>query len=271
VAQPQVKPAPPIEAAPKPPLAKPRVAKSKAKPKPPSESRSTPAAPAPVNVQAVGLLGSLKKSHSANTGVVTVDSLSLQNNAVSTSDDNEKILVKQASGILSSGKITRDPKPNDGRDVLAEASSDVPTDDGFKASKVTAVGTRFAGDAFSIDANEAEADGDGESSAQSGLGASVHGGLSRGAVGSVVYSHRQKIRQCYQAALVINPKLTGRLVLKWKISAAGAMNSLQIVSSDLNLSSFESCVTDVLRAAKFPANPKREPTRVIYPFVFKKS
>lgn len=223
-------------------------------------------APPAVNVNTVGLLGSMKKSNHANSGLVAADTIVSRSSHPAAGADG-KVLVSQAAEIVDMQKSEKN-HDND-KDVLAEAASKVSLKDNFVAGEVKAGTNRFKGAAFSIDAGETE--GDEASSLESGFGESVHGGLSRGEVGHAVFAERRKIRACYQTALVINPRLSGRVVLKWQISASGSVTSIQLVSSDVNQPSLESCVMAVLRATKFPLNPKNEPTKVLYPFVFKKT
>ncbi|MGZ3722469.1 MAG: AgmX/PglI C-terminal domain-containing protein [Bdellovibrionales bacterium] len=274
---------------PPPPLVKPEVLKQAHKPRAPkikaaekikvadkvkvTEKIKTPPVekpPPPVEVKNMGLLGSMKKANPANSAVVNAETIVNRANDTATGPDvGAKILVAQAAGIVDMKKTVRTKNPEGGRDVLAEASSDVSAKDDFVAGALTGGAKRFAGAAFSIDASESE--GNEASAMESGFGESVHGGLNRGQVGHAVFTQRQKIRACYQTALIVNPKLNGRVVLKWQISAAGKVDSIQMASSDLNLPSFETCIMAVLRATQFPTNPKKEPTRVLYPFVFKRS
>ena len=222
------------------------------------------AAPAPVvtNVQGVGLLGSLKKTNAV--AVVSADTIVTENSAIDAATaGKEKIIVASAPhGIVDMQKTRQ--APTSGTDALAEASDQVTLNDDVKIKAVSAASGRFSGTAFTIDAG----DESGDAAPPSGFGESVTGGLSRETVGQVVLAQRQRIRACYNTALLASPKLNGRLLLKWKISPDGNVASIQVVKSDFKQSPFESCVITVLRSTTYPGKPS--PTTVLYPFIFRK-
>jgi len=99
-------------------------------------------------------------------------------------------------------------------------------------------------------------------------GISISGGLDRETVRRVVAGYRGRIRTCYEQALVRKPKVQGRVVERWTISPSGAVQVAQQQSSTLADGPLEACVLEVVRAMVFPAAQNKQPTVVIYPFVF---
>ena len=61
-------------------------------------------------------------------------------------------------------------------------------------------------------------------------------------VAAVVHSHNSAIQYCYQRELKRDPDLRGKLVVRFKITPQGTVNSTTILSSTLNNTSVEKCI-----------------------------
>ncbi len=98
--------------------------------------------------------------------------------------------------------------------------------------------------------------------------------VSRASIQEVVKSHSSEIRNCYEAELLDNKNLRGRIGLSWSILPNGSVADVAIKENTLNNQAVESCVMDNVRQWKFPAyeaKSNRDKTAVDYPFEFDNS
>ncbi|MBW1880694.1 MAG: energy transducer TonB [Deltaproteobacteria bacterium] len=92
--------------------------------------------------------------------------------------------------------------------------------------------------------------------------------LSRDEIEAVIKRHRTHIRYCYQQQLATEPRLAGKLTVRFVIAGDGTVSSASIVSSTLNHAEVESCVTKKAMRMEFPAPKGGEVVKVNYPFIF---
>ncbi len=92
--------------------------------------------------------------------------------------------------------------------------------------------------------------------------------LERDVVRRVIYLHIKQIRNCYQQALFKNPKLAGRLVVRFHIVPQGRVESLLVTESNLSVE-MQSCVAETIRTWEFPESESDESVAVVYPFTFR--
>ena len=97
----------------------------------------------------------------------------------------------------------------------------------------------------------------------------VLGALDKSIIDRVVKQHLSEIRYCYQKELNKNPKLSGRISVKFTIAADGSVSSSSIKSSSLNNSVAESCIAGRFRRFRFPKPKGGGIVVVSYPFTFK--
>lgn len=84
----------------------------------------------------------------------------------------------------------------------------------------------------------------------------------------VVLQHMDEIRACYQGELAKNPKLFGKLVVKFVIATDGRVSSATTKSSTLNNKTVEEGINELFKTFKFP-EPKGDGVVIVsYPFVF---
>jgi len=96
---------------------------------------------------------------------------------------------------------------------------------------------------------------------------SSQGQIDKDAVAKAINSHLAEVQRCYEAALLKNPGLAGKVVLEWSISTQGRVVSSKSKSSTLKDSSVETCILRSLNGWQFP--PARGQSVIItYPFIF---
>lgn len=100
-------------------------------------------------------------------------------------------------------------------------------------------------------------------------GSSVEEGLSKDEVGKVIHRHMSEVRYCYEASILRNPELEGKLVLGFTIGASGKVKVAGVRSSTLSDSNLDDCIVRRLSAWKFPNTKGGIDVGVTYPFIFK--
>jgi TonB family protein len=98
------------------------------------------------------------------------------------------------------------------------------------------------------------------------LGPTVTGSIDREVVRSVVRSHLDKLRDCYERQLTANGKLT----VQWAIGPQGAVAEARVVQTDTGSAELDTCVVGYVRSWVFPAPRDGGVAVVTYPFVFKR-
>ncbi len=74
------------------------------------------------------------------------------------------------------------------------------------------------------------------------------------------------VRGCYERALVANPALRGRVVLRFLVTPAGEVTDATIVSSSAGLEATGSCIATRAARWRVPAGARRAPVAITYPF-----
>ena len=236
--------------------------------------------PAPVaDVNAVGLLGAMKKTKSGPAAKISADMV-MNNGLISDTASGEtgSVTVQQPpSGVVDLNAAKTSKAGGGGRDDLQSASTTLEGGGAFDPNSNGAIGRKGGKSGFSTGSGTkglgglgaGGGEGKGQGSGQgAGSGESVVGGLDRETVRKFVMARRQEIRACYERGLAMNPKLRGRVVPKWYISPSGPVSSIMLEHTELRQSTVESCVMSVIKSIVFPKAPNGQPTTVIYPFMF---
>ena len=105
----------------------------------------------------------------------------------------------------------------------------------------------------------------GSASAQNA--ADKQGPLDKDAIRRVIQQHMGEVRVCYDAELDKHPTLAGQIIVRFRISTAGAVTDPAVTQSTLNSPPVERCVTAGMKGWVFPK--ARAETTVTYPFIFR--
>lgn len=97
--------------------------------------------------------------------------------------------------------------------------------------------------------------------------AKVTGSLSRHIIRRVVRAHINEVRGCYNRALVRDPSVHGRVVLRFSIGSNGTVKAASIPESQIEDSTLEQCITEAARRWSFPVVEGGGAVVVSYPFV----
>ncbi|HZJ55473.1 MAG TPA: adventurous gliding motility protein GltG [Myxococcaceae bacterium] len=99
----------------------------------------------------------------------------------------------------------------------------------------------------------------------------VTGSMDPELIRRVVRSHHDQLKYCYDNALTKNPKLTGKVSVRWIITEGGTVASSNVVSSTTNTRELDQCIAGRVLTWIFP-KPKGGGVAVVtYPFVFKQA
>lgn len=87
---------------------------------------------------------------------------------------------------------------------------------------------------------------------------------------TIIHSHRDEARACYDAALKTHPGLEGNLDITWKLDPKGAVveTGVDDSKSDIHDAGVVKCIGDVIRKIPWAASPRGFETRAHYPFNF---
>jgi TonB family protein len=75
------------------------------------------------------------------------------------------------------------------------------------------------------------------------------------------------IKACYERALKRNPNLSGRVKIRWTITAAGTVSNVEIEEDSMGDAEASSCMRGLVGRWRFVA-PSGGPVGVVYPFIF---
>ena len=103
-----------------------------------------------------------------------------------------------------------------------------------------------------------------------GKEAVVTGAIDTTVIDAYIRRNLVHIRDCYVKELKNNPKIAGRVLINFIISASGDVSSSKVQRTTLNNAELENCVAGQVKKIKFP-KPKGGGILIVnYPFVFKK-
>ncbi len=97
----------------------------------------------------------------------------------------------------------------------------------------------------------------------------ITGSIDRELIRRVVRSHIDQLRYCYEVQLTKNPKLSGKVAVKWVVTEQGTVSSSVVVQTTTGNNELDTCVAGRVLTWVFP-KPKGGGVAVVtYPFVFK--
>jgi len=99
---------------------------------------------------------------------------------------------------------------------------------------------------------------------------SVDGTLDPSLVSKEVRARIGAIKACYDRALKRNPNLSGKVKIRWTITAAGTVSAVEVEEDSMGDAEVSSCIKGLVSRWRFPA-PSGGSVDVVYPFVFQAS
>ena len=99
----------------------------------------------------------------------------------------------------------------------------------------------------------------------------VIGGIANEVVEQGILSHMASINACYEAQLASNPKLAGKVLVKFQIGMDGSVANALTRSTSLRNQSAEACLIAELSKVVFPPLERGRLAIVHYPFSFPES
>ena len=95
----------------------------------------------------------------------------------------------------------------------------------------------------------------------------VDGALDPALVSKEVRARIGAVKACYERALKRNPNLSGKVKVRWTITAAGTVSGVDISDDSMGDSEVASCIKQLVARWRFPA-PAGGSVEVEFPFVF---
>jgi FHA domain len=97
----------------------------------------------------------------------------------------------------------------------------------------------------------------------------ITGSIDRELIRRVVRSHIDQLRYCYEVQLTKNPKLSGKVAVKWVVTEQGTVSSSVVAQTTTGNNELDTCVAGRVLTWVFP-KPKGGGVAVVtYPFIFK--
>jgi outer membrane biosynthesis protein TonB len=98
----------------------------------------------------------------------------------------------------------------------------------------------------------------------------VDGELDPSLVSKEVRARLGAIKACYERSLKRNPNLSGKIKVRWTITAAGTVSAVEIDEDSMGDGEVTACIKGLISRWRFPA-PSGGSVDVVYPFVFQSS
>ncbi len=99
----------------------------------------------------------------------------------------------------------------------------------------------------------------------------VNGSLDKELIRQVIHRNHNQIRYCYESQLTRFPELSGKVTVKFVISATGVVAATEVASSTADNHQLEACVVGRVLRWTFPKPKGGGVVVVTYPFLFKQA
>ena len=96
--------------------------------------------------------------------------------------------------------------------------------------------------------------------------AQVMGSLDKDIIRRIVRAHINEVRSCYNASLTLDPNLSGRVDVRFVISAEGKVRSSSVQANSTNEVKLGECIARAVKTWKFPKPAGGGEVTVTYPF-----
>jgi pSer/pThr/pTyr-binding forkhead associated (FHA) protein len=103
--------------------------------------------------------------------------------------------------------------------------------------------------------------------------AKVMGAIDPELIRKVIRDHASQVRYCYEQQLALQPKLAGKVAIRWQIDASGRASATQVEAAETTLPSSEvhRCIMDRIVTWQFP-KPKGGGVAIVkYPWILRTS
>ncbi len=97
----------------------------------------------------------------------------------------------------------------------------------------------------------------------------ITGSLEKELICQVIRSHRDQMHYCYLQELTRNPKLAGKVSVKFVVGAKGFITQAAVSKSTLNDAVVEQCIIQKIKTWRFLEPKDGGSATVTYPFIFK--
>lgn len=97
----------------------------------------------------------------------------------------------------------------------------------------------------------------------------VDEGLTKEEVAKVIHSHMNEIRYCYEAAILSDPSIAGKVLVDFKIGAQGNVFTANAAENTMSSAQVGGCLVGKLKNWRFPQPRGGVQVAVSYPFIFK--
>jgi TonB family protein len=98
--------------------------------------------------------------------------------------------------------------------------------------------------------------------------ATTSGGYDKVIIRRVINQKKSETTNCYLKELVKEPALKGRITIKWRITAKGEVESVEVASNEMGNDAVAQCLVTRIKGWKFPAPKGGGTVDVSYPFTF---
>ncbi|MCY4644772.1 MAG: AgmX/PglI C-terminal domain-containing protein [Bacteriovoracales bacterium] len=103
-----------------------------------------------------------------------------------------------------------------------------------------------------------------------GREAIIEGGLDQETIARVIQKNMGQVRFCYEMGLQSNPKLSGRVAVRFIIGGNGNVKTASLENSSLKSKVVENCILMRIKTWKFPAPDGGVDVNVAYPFLLRR-
>ncbi len=97
------------------------------------------------------------------------------------------------------------------------------------------------------------------------------GGLSMDQIRQIIERNIGQVRYCYEQALQKEPRLSGRVAVRFQIGKAGSVTFASVKHSSVHSAQVENCIVGKLRSWAFPKPQGGVTVGVVYPFVLNRT
>ncbi len=96
----------------------------------------------------------------------------------------------------------------------------------------------------------------------------VKGSLDKNVIRRIIQRNNNQIKYCYEKMLATDPKLKGKVVVRFVIDANGKVTAASIASSTVSSPKLEACLLKTIKRLTFPSVAGGGAIVVNYPFIF---